>query len=108
MDLPSNFQDLLKNCSLDEKKSMLEVLIRDIQDTETAHAANGNLVNPTAAFDQLVSQNKTFFEDESFLSSLGEELDSLNLYSPQSMKPKSMCFSLKGGNYYHNGKKPCK
>ena len=102
MAFPSNFQDLLKNCSLAEKKLMLETLIKDIQDTEAS--SNDKPVVRTVAFDSLVSQHKTFIQDETLLSSLREALDSLNLYSPQSLKPKSMSFSLKDGNYYHDGK----
>ena len=102
MVFPSNFQDLLRNCSLAQKKLMLETLVKDIQDTEAS--SNDKPVVPTVAFDSLVSQHKTFIKDEALLSSLREELDSLNLYSPQSLKPKSMSFSLKDGNYYHDGK----
>ena len=105
MVFPSNFQDLLKNCSLAEKKLMLETLIKDIQDIEAS--CNDKPVVPTVAFDRLVSQHKTFIQDEALLSSLREEFDSLNLYSPQSLKPESMSFSLKDGNYYHDEKKPC-
>ena len=84
---------------------MLEALIKDIQGTEVTSSCSSNSNNSNClAFDHFVSTSNAFVKDNVFMKELKVELDSLDLYSPQSSKPKSMWFNLKDGDYFHGGK----
>ena len=104
MEVPPVFLDLISKCSLDEKKSMLEFLIKDIQNTNTTPKEQQGNINPIKAFDSLVNKYNSLIKDEVFLKDVRDELDSLNLQFPQSSKSKSMWFTAKDGFYYHDGK----
>ena len=105
MEVPPVFLDLISKCSLDEKKSMLEFLIKDIQNANTTPKEQQGNINPIKAFDSLVNKYNSLIKDEVFLKDVRDIMDSLNLQSPQSSKSKSMWFTAKDGFYYHDGKK---
>ena len=104
MEVPPVFLDLISKCSLDEKKSMLEFLIKDVQNANITPTEQQGNTNPIKAFDSLVNKYNSLIRDEVFLKDVRDELDSLNLQSPQSSKLKSMWFTVKDGFYYHDGK----
>ena len=106
MEVPPVFLDLISKCSLDEKKSMLEFLIKDVQNANITPTEQQGNTNPIKAFDSLVNKYDSLIKDELFLKVVRNELDSLNLQSPQSskLKVKSMWFTVKDGFYYHDGK----
>ena len=103
------FLSLLNRCLLDDKKAMLEFLRNDIMQTETSALSKvgshdtKNILSPLS-YQKWVSQREAFVDDEIFLNYLGDELESLCLYSPQSSKPKAMSFALSSNDCTHNGR----
>ena len=103
------FLSLLNRCSLDDKKAMLEFLRNDIMEAETSALSKvdsydiKNIFSPLS-YQKWVSQREAFVDDEIFLNYLGDELESLGLYSPQSSKPKTMSFALSSNDCTHNGR----
>ena len=97
-----NFKDLLNNSSLNEKHLMLEVLLNEIKAANESVAIT-NRVEISPSIDSLVSSSKNIINDKKFLLDLHKELDSLDLHSPKSRKPKSLWLSV-GGNCVYEGK----
>ena len=105
MSIPPEFFEIISKCELTVKRAMLEVLIKDIQGTEVTSSCSSNSNNSNClAFDHFVSTSNAFVKDDVFMKELKVELDSLDLYSPLSAKPKSMWFNLKDDDYFHGGK----
>ena len=103
------FLSLLNRCLLDDKKAILEFLRNDIMQTETSALSKvdshdtKNILSPLS-YQKWVSQREAFVDDEIFLNFLGDELESLGLYSHQSSKPKTMSFALNSNDCTHNGR----
>ena len=88
---------------------MLELLRNGIMQTETSALSKvnphdtKNILSPLS-YQKWVSQREAFVDDEIFLNDLGDELESLGLYSPQSSKPKTMSFALSSIDCTYNGR----
>ena len=104
MEVPPVFLDLISKRSLDEKKSLLKFLIKDVQNANITPTEQQGNTNPIKAFDSLANKYNSLIRDEVFLKVVRDELDSLNLQSLQSSKLKSMWFTVKNGFYYYDGK----
>ena len=58
-----------------------------------------NNPNTPVNYEHLISYSNNFIEDELYLKQLLDELEFLNLYSPQSARPSTMSLSLKNNNH---------
>ena len=96
-----NLKDLMKSSSLNEKHLMLEALLDEIKATDESFAITGG-VEILPSFDSFVSTSKNIVNDKKFLLDLHKELDSLDLYSSKSRKPKSLWLSV-GGKCLYEG-----
>ena len=109
--ISQEFLALVNKSSLDEKRTMLEFLRNEVLKLETNVPSKetcfsndiNNILSPPA-YKKLVSQSGPLIDDENFLNDLRDELESLNLYSLQASKPKTMSFALCGNDCSHNGR----
>ena len=103
--IPSDFLSLVDKSSLEVKKAMLDFLKINIMESErNSHAKDSeNIMSPTS-YKDLVLQTEPFIDDEKYLYELGDELESLDLFSLKTSKPKTMSFALNSNECTHNGK----
>ena len=87
MSIPSDILALLSKCTLPEKITILEALQKDIQEHENTTDNLSITNNSSIDYDTFVTSTNEFIEDENYLMELNEELESLNLFSPQSARP---------------------
>ena len=83
--------DLFKLCSLDDKRSLLKLMKEDVQQyQDTAPSEdNGSVDSDNFSFSKFISVHNSFVDDNSFLEDLRVELDSMDLFRPNSKKIKS-------------------
>ena len=119
--ISQEFLALVNKSSLDEKRTMLEFLRNEVLKLETNVPSKetcfsndiNNILSPPA-YKKWVSQSDRLrnfhplsmklIDDENFLNDLRDELESINLYSLQASKPKTMSFALCGNDCPHNGR----
>ena len=99
MSIPSNILALLSKCTLSEKITILEALQKDIREVENTTDNESITNNSSVDYDTFVTSTDEFIEDENYLMELNEELESLNLFSPQSARPSTMFFGLNNKNH---------
>ena len=83
--------DLFKLCSLDDRRSLLKLMKEDVQQyQDTAPSEdNGSVDSDHFSFSKFISVHNSFVDDNSFLEDLRVELDSMDLFRPNSKKIKS-------------------
>ena len=79
-------------CSPEDKKQILDILINDAQ-ISVQHDTMSTCKTEPLSFDNLVSYHDSFIDNHEFLNDLQMELDSMDLYRPQSKKPSSFWIS---------------
>ena len=92
MSIPSDIVALLSKCTLSEKITILEALQKDIREHENTND-NESITNNNSSIDYVafVTSTNEFIEDENYLMELNEELESLNLFSPNQLSHQQ-CF----------------
>ena len=92
--------DLLKLCSLDDKRSLLKLMKEDVQQyQDTAPSEdNGSVDSDNFSFSKFISVHNSFVDDNSFLDDLRIELDSMDLFRPNSRKVKSFWLNPSGAS----------
>ena len=90
--------DLFKLCSLDDKRSLLKLMKEDVQQyQDTAPSEdNGSVDSDKFFFSKFISVHNSFVDDNSFLDDLRIELDSMDLFRPNSRKVKSFWLNPSG------------
>ena len=99
MSIPSDILALLSKCTLSEKITILEALQKDIREHENTTDNESITYNSSVDYDTFVTSTNEFIEDENYLIELNEELESFNLFSPQSARPSTMFFGLNNKNH---------
>lgn len=89
---------IIKKCSLEEKQELLKILKILTCESENDGNSNTNVSNMSTTsgshgFDKFVSHHRSFIDDSKFLGDLRDELDSLDLYRPNSKKPRTVWLS---------------
>ena len=95
----SDILALLNKCSMAEKKFILQELKKDIQHSENSSDIQLSSSNDSLNYESLITYSSDFIEDELYLKGLFNELESLNLCSPQSARPSTLFFSLKNTDH---------
>ena len=90
--MSTNFEqcmDLLKLCSLEEKMSLLKHLKEEIKTCSQSCSTENSPEPKHLSFDKLVSYYPSFIDDTHLLDDIWTELESLDLYRPNSKKIQS-------------------
>ena len=87
--------ELFKQCSAIEKRTLLNLMNEDVQDSldesNAEKTCDAALDTPDHfSFSKFISFHDSFVDDNAFLESLRTELDSMDLNRPQSKKIKSL------------------
>ena len=87
--------DFIKLCSLDRMISLLKHLQNDIKSVNDVQShTSKNTPDPDHfSFEKFVSYHPSYIEDSTFLPDLWSELESLDLYRPNSKKTQSLWLS---------------
>ena len=89
--------DLLNSCSLDEKRLLLKHLQEDVGSNDgiqqCSTSSTDNLESEHFSFQKFISYHPSFIEDASLQDDLFAELDTLDLYRPNSKKVQSVWLS---------------
>ena len=100
----TNILTLLSECSLTEKKLILEELLKDIRHTENSSVMQPNNPDTSINYEHLMALSNNFIEDELHLKELHDKLESLNLYNPESARPSTLSLSLKNNDHNLRGR----
>ena len=94
--------DMIKLCSLDQKISLLKHLQEDTKSIDNVHSESDSCKkgcdSDHFSFEKFVSYHRSFIDDSSFLSDIWSELESLDLYRPNSKKTQSCWLSPNNSN----------